>query len=327
MSIGIEDISAAAKRIADHAVTTPLIRNEFLDERLGATIIIKPESLQRSGSFKFRGAFNRLSQLSADERKNGVVAFSSGNHAQGIALAARLLNIPATIVMPKDAPAIKRQRTEAYGATIRPYDRYRESREDIASDMARNSGAVLVPSFDDPHIIAGQGTCGLELTAQTEQIRLNLDLVLAPCGGGGLIAGTSTAVKSALPNAEIYSVEPEDFDDHLRSFQSGQRESIEPGGSSICDALLAPSPGELTWAINRNTLTGGLRVSDNEVAHAVSFAYQYLKLVIEPGGAVALAAILHHKLELKGKTVAVIASGGNIDPGCFIDCLNKHPNP
>ncbi len=327
MKICLEDIKEAKTRLAAHALETPLITNYFLNQRLNAKIAIKAECLQHGGAFKFRGAFNRLSQLTEEEKNKGVVAFSSGNHAQGVALAAKLLNIPATIVMPKDAPAVKLERTRAYGAEVRLYDRQAESREDIASEIAIQRGSVLVPSFDDPHIITGQGTCGLELATQAQEKNLPLQMLLSPCGGGGLIAGASVAVKSIFPDIQVYSVEPEAFDDHSRSLQSGKREHIQAGASSFCDALLAPSPGELTWEINKENLYQGLVVSDDEVAHAISYAYHYLKLVVEPGGAVALAALLQKKIDISGCTVGIIVSGGNIDAALFTECLSRYPEP
>ncbi len=327
MKVDIETINAARARISPHMADTPLLSNVFLDERLKAKVLIKAECLQHAGAFKYRGAFNRLSQLNEEERQRGVVAFSSGNHAQGVALAAKNLGIPATIVMPDDAPEVKISRTRAYGAEVRLHCRQTESREAIAQEIAEASGAIVVPSFDDPHVIAGQGTCGLEIVEQCLERELAPDLLLAPCGGGGLIAGVSIAMKAQWPEAGVYAVEPENFNDHCRSLLSGDRERNLTMGGSICDALLSPSPGELTWAINRNTLSGGLVVSDDEVAHAVSFAWHYLKMVIEPGGAVALAALLHHKIDVSGKTVVIILSGGNIDFGVFDGCVRGHLDP
>ena len=327
MTIRLEDINSASNRLASHAVKTPLITNYFLDQRLNAKVVIKAECLQHGGAFKFRGAFNRLSQLTERQKENGVVAFSSGNHAQGVALAAKLLKMPATIVMPEDAPTIKRERTLAYGAKVRLYNRQTESREQIAGEIAARDGSVLVPAFDDADIIAGQGTCGLELAKQAQQQHLQLQMLLSPCGGGGLIAGVSIAVKSLFPDIQIYSVEPQGFDDHRQSLLSGTRQCIEPGASSFCDALLAPTPGELTWIINKENLYRGLVVSDEEVAHAISYAYHYLKLVVEPGGAVALAALLHNKIDISGRTVGVIVSGGNIDATLFSECLRNYPHP
>jgi threonine dehydratase len=327
MTITFEDIQKAHGRLLHHALETPLLSNYFLNQRLNAQVYIKAECLQHCGAFKFRGAYNRLVQLTDAEKKQGVVAFSSGNHAQGVALAAQLLNIPAIIVMPDDAPKVKLERTRAYGAEVISYNRQTESREAIAQELATSRKAVLVPSFDDPHIIAGQGTCGLELAAQLQKQQQQLEMLLSPAGGGGLIAGVSVAVKQAFPDCRIYAVEPDGFDDHGRSLQSGQREVNPQGGNSLCDALLSPSPGELTWAINQKNLCQGLVVTDDEVCHAISYAYHYLKLVVEPGGAVALAALLHQKIDIKGRHVGIILSGGNIDTALLMECLRQYPNP
>ena len=324
MSISIGDIRQAQQRLAGHAVETPLITNPFLNRRLGGDVYIKAENLQHGGAFKFRGAFNRLSQLPDEQRRAGVVAFSSGNHAQGIALSARMLDIAATVVMPADAPAVKLSRTRAYGAEVRLYDRASESREAIARELARDRGAVLVPAYDDPDIMAGQGTCGLELIAQLPQPP---DLCLVPCGGGGLLAGVATAVKALAPATRVCAVEPLSCDDHRRSLLSGRRQENPPAATSICDALLAPTPGVLTWEVNRHLVDEGLAVSDDEVRYAMSYAFSYLKLVLEPGGAATLAALLSEKLEVGGKTVVIIASGGNVDAPLFKRCLSDYPSP
>lgn len=312
-----EDVRAAAARIKPVAVRTPLLESQPLNEATGARILIKPECLQRTGSFKFRGAYNRLAQLSEPQRRAGIVAWSSGNHAQGVAAAAQLLDIPASIVMPSDAPAVKLEKTRGYGADIVPYDRRTQSREDIGRALAEERGAVLVPSFDDPDIIAGQGTTGWELFEQTAAIECELDAVLVCCGGGGLTAGIALVLAELSPRTEIFCVEPVDFDDHARSLKSGRRERNTGDAHSICDALLVPQPGELTFAINGRLLAGGLTVTDDEVAHAMRYAFSNLKLVVEPGGAVALAAALAGKTDLAGKTVGVILSGGNVDPSLF----------
>lgn len=323
----LEAIRRASDRLAGVAVETPLLRNSLLDERVNANILIKPECLQRVGAFKFRGAYNRLALLDDTEKQRGVVAYSSGNHAQGVAYAAKLLGIPATIVMPSNAPQIKLERTRAYGAAVKLYDRETESREEIAQQWVESTGAVLIKPFDDPEIIAGQGTCGLEMIAQVNAQSLSMQMLLLPCGGGGLAAGVSTAAKALIPDIDIYGVEPVGFDDHVQSLRLGRRQAIQDGHQSICDALLIPQPGELTWEINRRTLAGGITVSDTEVARAISFACQHLKLVVEPGGAVALAAVLYNKIDLQGKTVGIILSGGNIDPQLLSECLLQWPNP
>ena len=324
MTIKPDAIQQAYQRIAPHITKTPILTNPFLDKRLNAKVFIKAECLQQAGAFKYRGAFNRLSQLTEQEKKRGVVAFSSGNHAQGVALAANTLGIPATIVMPSDAPAVKLQRTRDYGAEVRLYKRQRASREAIADEIAQTTGAIVVPSFDDPHIIAGQGTCGLEIVEHCLQAHISPQTLLSPCGGGGLIAGVSVAVKQQWPNLKVYGVEPEGFDDHRRSLQSGKRERNNPQQTSLCDALLAPSPGELTWAINHQQLSGALVVTDEEVKRAISFAWSHLKLVVEPGGAVALAALLAGKMDVSGQCVVIILSGGNIDEAVFSQCLSEY---
>ncbi|HSV04571.1 MAG TPA: threonine/serine dehydratase [Phenylobacterium sp.] len=315
-ALSFADVEAAAARIAGQAVVTPLIESPALSERLGVRCLLKLETLQRVGAFKFRGAYNRLAQLSPDERKRGVVAFSSGNHAQGVALAARLLGMPALIVMPADAPAIKVAATGGYGAEIRPYDRLSESREAIAAQIAAERGAVLVPAFDDPMIVAGQGTVGLEMVRQAEAIGARLDLVAAPASGGGLLAGISLAVKALSPATELWAVEPAGFEDLRQSLEAGERVTIKPQGRSLCDALESPFPGEITFPILKRNLAGAAAVTDAEVAEAMRYAFATLKLVVEPGGAAALAALLAGKLKPRG-AVGVVLSGANVDPDLY----------
>lgn len=320
----LADIEAAAARLADHAVKTPLVESPALNDRLGRRVLIKPETLQRVGAFKFRGAYNRLSQLSQDEAKAGVVAFSSGNHAQGVALAARLLGMPAVIVMPSDAPAVKVEATRGYGAEIKLYDRLTESREAIAAQIARERGAVVVPAFDDLDIIAGQGTVGLELVQQTGELGLVLDAVITPIGGGGLLAGVSTAVKALSPQTAIIGVEPAGFDDTLRSLQKGERIVTRPTTRSLCDALESPAPGELTFPILQQTVADVAVVTDAEVAEAMRYAFSVLKLVVEPGGAVGLAALLAGKVIYGAEGVTgMVLSGGNVDPDLFSRVLRN----
>ena len=317
----VADVQGAARRLAGHAIRTPLLENAALNERAGGRILCKPECLQHAGSFKFRGAFNRLSQLAPDERRRGVVAWSSGNHAQGVAAAARRVGTAATIVMPRDAPRAKIDGTRQLGADIVFYDRYCESREEIARRLAEESGATLVPSFDDYDVIAGQGTVGLEIMEDAQASGFKLDAVLVCCGGGGLAAGTATAINGIDDSVEIFSVEPEGFDDTARSLVAGERLSIDPQARSICDALLTPSPGELTFPINHSLLAGGLVVSDAEVRSAMVFAFVHLKLVLEPGGAVALAAILAGRVSTEDKQLAIVLSGGNVDPELFASVI------
>jgi threonine dehydratase len=311
------DLEDAARRLEGQAVRTPLLENPALNERVGGRVLLKPESLQVSGSFKFRGAYNRMCRLSEDERRRGVVAYSSGNHAQGVAAAARRLGMPALIVMPSDAPAVKVAGVRSFGGEVRLYDRWTESREAIGAEIARDRGAVLVPPFDDPFVMAGQGTTGLEIAVQARELGAEIDILLCGASGGGLIGGIGLAFEQLSPSSDVYVVEPEHFDDHRRSLEAGERTDHEPGAVSICDALMAPMPGEVTWPVNRRTLKGGLTVSDAEVAEAMRYAFSALKLVVEPGGAVGLAALLAGKPPVEGRTVAVVCSGGNVDPALF----------
>uniref|UniRef100_E6VM45 Pyridoxal-5'-phosphate-dependent protein beta subunit n=1 Tax=Rhodopseudomonas palustris (strain DX-1) TaxID=652103 RepID=E6VM45_RHOPX len=317
LPVSAADIDAAAEVLAPVAVRTPLLTSPALDAATGGRVFLKPEVLQRTGSFKFRGAYNKLASLTPELRRAGVVGFSSGNHAQGVAAAAQLLGVHATIVMPSDAPASKRERTAGYGAEVVLYDRDREDREAIARDIAGRSGATLVRPFDDPMVIAGQGTVGREIAEDLAALGIEPDLVVAPASGGGLVAGTALAFKARFPQALAMSAEPEGFDDHARSLVAGRRESNPSGGRTICDALMMSIPGEVTFAINRVLLAGGVAASDAEVGRAVGFAFRELKLVVEPGGAVALAALLAGKLDVRGKTVAIVLSGGNVDADLF----------
>lgn len=317
LPVGAADIEAAARVLAPFAVRTPLLCSSALDERTGARVYLKPEMLQRTGSFKFRGAFNKLSSIPQDRRGGGVVAFSSGNHAQGVAAAARLLNMQATIVMPADAPLSKRERTKAYGAEVVLYDRDREDREAIARGIADRRGATLVKPYDDPFVIAGQGTAGREIAEDMAALGLAPDIVVAPASGGGLIAGVATAVKARFPRAELIVAEPEGFDDHARSLRAGRREAHQAKGRTICDSLMARIPGEITFAINSKLLSRGVTASDPEVAAAVAFAFRELKLVVEPGGAVGLAALLAGRLDAHGKNLVIVLSGGNVDADLY----------
>ena len=311
------DIEAAAKRLAGVAVRTPLINAPVLDETIGARVFLKAETLQRTGSFKFRGAYNKISSIPKDRRAAGVVAYSSGNHAQGVAAAARLLGMRATIVMPADAPRPKRERTLALGAEVVLYDRNTEDRAAIAKRIVAERGATLVPPYDDPLIIAGQGTIGAEIVEDLARLSLKPEIVVVGASGGGLAAGISLGVKSKVPSAKFYAVEPEGFDDTLRSFVSGKREANARMSGSICDALLSNTPGELTFPITRELIGQGTTVSDDEVGDAVRYAFHELKLVVEPGGVIGLAALLAGKIAVKGKIVVAILSGANVDPELF----------
>jgi len=310
----IDDVRAAAVRLKGQAVRTPLLRNAALDALAGGIILLKPEMLQHVGAFKFRGAYNRLVQIIPADRPNGVVAWSSGNHAQGVAMAAKLLGIPATIVMPTETPGMKLANTRALGATVRTYDRYTESRESIGMQIAHDTGAIIVPPYDDRDIIAGQGTLGIEIVEDADAQHLSIDDAVICCGGGGLIAGASTAIKALSPSTRVWAAEPATHDDTRRSLELGMRVSNDPKARSICDAIVTPTPGAITFPVNRARLAGGLAVTDDEALDAVAFARDVLKLIVEPGGAVALACVLSGKIDARGKTIAVVLSGGNIDP-------------
>ena len=319
----IGDIHAAAQRIAGQAVRTPLLESPGLNDLVGGRVLLKAESLQRPGSVKFRGAFNRISQLSEAERQGGVIAFSSGNHAAGVALAARLTGIAAVIVMPEDAPRMKIAATRAYGAEVVLIERDDDLREKVAAELAAERGATLVRPFDDFNVIAGQGTVGLEIVEQCEALGVEPDAVLCPCGGGGLISGTATALQDRWPGLPIHAAEPEGFDDTARSLASGRRLRNTVIDGSICDALLVPTPGVLTFQINVKRLASGFAVSDAQTEHAMIAAFQHLKLVLEPGGAVALAALLAGRYDCGGKTTVVVASGGNVDADLYADVLTS----
>ncbi len=318
------DVEAAARRIAGVARRTPLLAGTPLDELTGGRVLLKLESLQRTGSFKIRGAYNRLVQLGPEERSAGVVAFSSGNHAQGVACAAALLGMHATIVMPADAPRAKLDGTRAFGAEIVIYDRERESREAIASALATERGATLVPAFDDPHVIAGQGTVGLELMQQARELDATPDQVLIACSGGGLVSGSALAVRELSPSTEVLCVEPAGFDDTRRSLEAGRRLTNAGGARSICDGLQSPSPGVLTFALMRRLLAGGVAVTDAQVQAAMAWAFRYLKLVMEPSGAVALAALLAGLVPTRGRTIAIVVTGGNVDAEMFCQALTRN---
>jgi threonine dehydratase len=316
-----EDVAATQRRLAERIVRTPMLRSPVLDELTGGTILLKPEPLQRTGSFKLRGATNAILQLSETQRRVGVVTHSSGNHAQALACAAAAVGTRATVFMPADAPRIKVESTARWGAEIRPYDRLRDSREALSQAHAEATGQALIPPYDHPHVMAGQGTAALELAEDARAAGLALDALLVPAGGGGLIAGCALALEGASPATRVYCAEPEGWDDTTRSLAVGERVANSPGGSMLCDALLAPTPGRLTFEVNRTRLAGGVVVSDAEVLAAIGFAFRHLKLVVEPGGAVALAALLAGKFAARGQVVGAVLSGGNVDPAIFARAL------
>jgi len=321
--IELRDIEDAAKRLENVAIRTPLLQSAELDEIAGGKVLIKPECFQTIGSFKIRGAYNLMSQLSPEQADNGVVAWSSGNHAQGVALAGRLLGIKTTIVMPEDAPKLKLERTRRLGAEVVLYDRYTGDRQAIAQEIATERGAEMVPSYDSEHIVAGQGTIGLEIMQQSAKLDLPPDQVLIGCGGGGISAGSAIAIKALSPDTVVYTVEPGGFDDMARSLRDGERRCNEKSARSICDALLPDTPGELPFAIHQELGTTGLVVTDAEVKDAIRFAFLHLKVVVEPGGAVSLAAVLAKKIDCRNKTTAIVLTGGNIDPGFFSEIQNE----
>lgn len=312
-----EGVLDAARQIEGVAVRTPLLESPALNAVVGGRVLMKAETLQRAGAFKFRGAYNRISRLNAEERRRGVVAFSSGNHAQGVAAAAALAETPAIIVMPSDSPRVKVEGVIGFGGEVRTYDRWTESREAIGAAIAAERGAILVPPFDDPFVIEGQGTTALEMLDQADA---PLDQLLCGASGGGLLAGINLVLAERSPDTQVLVVEPQAFDDTARSLAAGERVGHPQGPPSICDALMAPMPGELTWPINRR-LAGGLTVSDAEAAEAMRFAFRHLKLVIEPGGAVSLAALLSGKAETRGWVTGIVLSGGNVDPALYAEII------
>ncbi|WND02441.1 threonine/serine dehydratase [Temperatibacter marinus] len=324
LAISYEDILSAATLLKGNSVQTPLLENPNLNEAMGGRILIKPECLQRTGSFKFRGAYNRLARLTDDEKERGVVAFSSGNHAQGVAYAAKLLKVPAIIVMPIDAPKLKMENTKAYGAKVITFDRYSESREAIADQISKETGAVVVPSFDDPHIMAGQGTMGLEIAQSCLDLNIVPDQVLINCGGGGLSSGSFLALVHHFSSLEGYVVEPVGYDDTKLSLETGVMQDADITQKSICDALLSPRPGKYTLEVLQHLKVKGLTVSDAEALETVAYCARELKLTGEPGGVVSLAAVLKGKIPVKDKTTVVVISGGNIDPALLEKALSNY---
>jgi threonine dehydratase len=318
--IELEDVERAAERLRGVAHRTPVLTSRTLDERVGARAHLKAECFQRGGAFKFRGAYNKISSLAEDALQRGVIAYSSGNHAQAVAIAAGLLGTHATIVMPEDAPAAKLDATRGYGAEVVLYDRWTESREEIGARLAEERGLELVRPYDDPFVMAGQGTAALELLEEVP----HLDLLLAPVSGGGLIAGCATAAKARRPEIRVAGVEPEAGDDTRRSLAAGERVRIDVP-RTIADGLQAPEPGELTFEVNRRLVDEIVTVTDGEIVDAMTFLFDRLKLVVEPSGAVGVAALLSGKLEARGAQVGVVISGGNVGAGRFAELVATSP--
>lgn len=321
--VTLKEVQDAAARLAAVAVRTPLLRSPELDDIAGGSVYLKPECLQRTGSFKIRGAYNLMCRLTPEQASRGVVAWSSGNHAQGVAAAGALLGIRTAIVMPQDAPRAKLENTRRLGGETILYDRYTGDREAIARALAAERGAELVPSYDHADIIAGQGTTGLEIMQQCAAGDFRPDQVLIACSGGGLAAGSAVAIRGLSPSTVVHPVEPEDFADTAQSLMEGTRRSNAPGGRSICDALQAATPGEMTFDINRRLLGQGLSVSDDEVREAMRFAFRHLKLVVEPGGAVTLAAVLAGKVATADRITVLVLSGGNVDAELFAEIIRR----
>ena len=316
-----EGVRTAAERIKGSAAITPLLENEWLNERAGGRVLMKAETLQHGGSFKFRGAMNRLTKLGGEGRARGVLAWSSGNHAQGVARAAKLYGVKSVIVMPQDAPALKVAQVKAYGGEVVFFDRYTENREKIGAAIAEREGYAIVPSYDHVDIIEGQGTLALEAIAQAKHLGAEPDAFLICCGGGGMTAGCATILEEIAPQIEIHISEPAGFDETWASIKAGERISADVTKKTLCDALATPLPGEITFPILKRRVTAGYSVSDAEVSETMAWAFRYLKLVIEPGGAAALCALYHGKFDARGRTVVVTLSGGNVDPDLFASIL------
>lgn len=314
------DVITAQERLAGDALVTPLLRSDMLDAQAGRCVLIKAECLQWTGSFKYRGARNRILAASDRELAGGVVAYSSGNHAQGVALAAKRAGIPCCIVMPSDSPPPKVEGVRARGSDVVFYDRICDDREAMGKQVAAERGALLIPPFDDPFVIAGQGSVGLEILRQTMDLNVAPEAIVTNIGGGGLTAGIALAIEGADPEPALYCTEPVGFDDHARSLSAGKIVENASRTGSICDALMADRPGEMTFAINGKALTGGLVVSDAQIREAMAFAFRHLNLVLEPGGAASLAAVLNGKAPGTGPIVAV-ATGGNVDPALFCEVI------
>ncbi len=313
----LEMIEAAAERLKGHARQTPIVTSPFIDEIAGRRVLLKPECLQHTGSFKFRGAWSAVSALDETSRARGVIAYSSGNHAQGVARAATMHGIASVIVMPSDAPHLKIENTKALGAEVVLYDRENESREEIGESLAAERGLTLIRPFDEPQVIAGQGTTGLEIARQAADLGVTKGDVLVCCGGGGLTSGIALALEGHAPDLRVRPCEPEGFDDVKRSLETGSIQGNNAASGNICDAILTPRPGDITFPILKRLCGPGLTISEDEALQAMALAFLRLKIVLEPGGAASLASALFRKDEIEGDAVIVVASGGNVDPQVF----------
>jgi threonine dehydratase len=321
----IDDIVAASQRLGGWLLDTPVLESERLNDLCGLRVLVKAECLQLGGSFKIRGALNRMLSLSYEERQNGVVAFSSGNHAQAVALAAKWLGVRAVVVMPKDAPETKTTRARQLGAEIVFYDRYHDDREKMAGEIVAARGAMLVPPFDHPDVVAGQGTVGLELAAAARERNIEIKHVYVPCSGGGLVSGCALALRTAYPGCAVHAVEPEGYDDMAQSLSAGTRQFLSPSRQTVCDALQAVAPGMIPFALAKDLLAASVTVDDAEVMRAVAFAATHFKLVAEPSGAAGLAAVLKQPTRSSG-AIAIVVSGGNVDATLLRRALDEHPH-
>jgi threonine dehydratase len=321
--ISLDDVVEAARALRGVVSHTPLLEDPEANAVLGGRLLIKAESLQRTGAFKIRGAYNCIRQLTDAERVRGAITYSSGNHAQGVALAARLLESSALIVMPSDVPPAKMAAVRALGAEIATFERDSESSDAVVERMRARTGRVIVSPSADPRVLAGAGTVALEMHAQAKDIGARLDAVLTPCGGGGLTASTAVVMQALSPETQVYAVEPELFDDTRRSLIAGERVPNPKGRRTICDAIMTPIPNEVTFPINLALLAGGLVASDGEVRAAMRFAFEHFRIVVEPGAAVGIAAVLSGAIDIRGKTIATVVTGGNVDPAWFCTLLNN----
>jgi threonine dehydratase len=320
--VTLGDVTEAAHALRDVVFRTPLLENADVNAMLGGRLLIKAECMQRTGAFKLRGAYNCIRQLTRDEQARGAITYSSGNHALGVALAARLLESSALIVMPGDVPPAKMKAVRALGAGIETFQRDRESSDDVVERLRAKTGRVVVPPSADPRVLAGAGTVALELQQQSLALGATPDAVLVPCGGGGLTASTAVVLHALLPDTRVYAAEPDLFDDTRRSLEAGKPVPNPKGRRTICDAIMTPIPNDLTFPINLELLAGGLVASDDAVRAAMRFAFEHYKVVVEPGAAVGIAAVLSGGIDIRGKTVATVVTGGNVDSSRFCALLN-----